>query len=261
MRALDHLGGIAPVVSRPQSSRLTSQTKAYVPIKDNAQVWPHVADYLTHMRKLPQTLIQTWYTQGQIRAVTYGRVPYAVFPLQDLRGQEVGAVLRCAGTPEQQRQQLAQGYAVKRVATGSQPDKGFWQSHASPRAPTLVLVESPIDAIALYAVMVTAHKDPQHFVIRASTGSALNAQHWQGNWCHLIAAFDQDATGEAFAHKVRQEAPMAVHRLTLPPGRKDWAEAWAGVQGRSRTGKAESPAHWGTRIRSRGADLAYEPGD
>ena len=80
--------------------------------------------------------------------------------------------------------------------------------------------------MALYAVMVTAHKDPQNFVIRVSTGNALNAQHWQGNWSHLIAAFDQDAAGEAFAHKVRQEAPMAVHRLNPLQGRKD-CEAWA----------------------------------
>ncbi len=262
-RALDHLGGIAPVVTRTQSSRLTSQTKGYVPMKDNHQAWPQVEQYLTQIRHLPQALIPTWHTQGQIRAIAYGRVPYVVFPLRNTAGDEVGAVLRCAGTPEQQRQQLAQGYAVKRVATGSQPDKGFWQSHASPQAQTLVLVESPIDAMALYAVMVTAHKDPQTFVIRASTGSALNAQHWQGHWSHLIAAFDQDAAGEAFAHKVRQEAPVAVHRLTPPQGRKDWAEAWARVQDRSRNREAESPAHPRTRTRSRpvAASHEYEPGD
>ena len=68
-------------------------------------------------------------------------------------GDEVGTVLRCASNPAQQRQQVTQGFAVKRNQTGSQPTQGFWPSHDVPQAKTLVLVEAPIDAMALYAAL------------------------------------------------------------------------------------------------------------
>ena len=76
-------------------------------------------------------------------------VPYAAFPLCSPAGEEVGASLRRAGMPEQQHQQ--EKFHRKRNQAGSQPTQGFWQSHEAPQPQTLVLVEAPIDGMALYA--------------------------------------------------------------------------------------------------------------
>lgn len=259
-RELDTLGGIALSVPWPQSSS-PAQEKPYVPIKDERQAWLQVVYYLTHTRKLPKDLIQTWHAQGRIRAVAYGHVPYAVFPLKNSIKEEVGAVLRCAGNPQQQRAQVAKGYQPKRVAAGSHPDQGYWSIGSGSHTASLMLVESPIDAMALYAIATAAHKDPSHFVIRACTGENLNATHWQGEWEHVIAAFDRDEAGERFTRRVLSQTPIDVIRLTPPQGRKDWAEAWVMVQARPRNRETESPAHRVSRPRSRGADIEYELGD
>ena len=115
----------------------------------------------------------------------------------------------------------------------------IWQSHEAPQAQTLVLVEDPIDAMALHAALLTDHRDPSDFVIRASAGEALNPVHWEGTWEHIVTAFDRDAAGERFSQKVRQANPdHDVRRLTPPPGHNDWAEAWAHVVNRHRTSQS-----------------------
>lgn len=238
----------------------------YVPHPDQPTLWPKVRHYLITVRKLPADLVDHWHAQDRVRAITPSprtTVPYAVFPLLSPAGKEIGAILRCAGTPDQQHQQEAQGYCRKRNQGGSQPTHGFWQSHEASQARTLVLVEAPIDAMALYAALRVDHRDPGDFVIRAGAGEALNPVHWTGDWEHIVTAFDRDAAGERF-HQTVQQANLDrdVRRLTPPVGHKDWAEAWAKVLERHpRDRDADSPAHRGTRIRSRGADIEYEPGD
>ena len=208
-----------------------SPEKPYVRIPENPALWPSVRTYLIDTRKLPGTLVDQWHERDRVRAITPSvktPVPYAAFPLMAPQGNEVGTVLRCAGTREQQRQQLTAGFSLKRNQAGSQPTQGFWQSHDAPQAKTLVLAEAPIDAMALYAALVETHRDPRDFVIRASAGEALNPVHWSGDWQHIVTAFDRDAAGERFSQKVLQANPgRDVRRLTPPPGHKDWAEAWS----------------------------------
>ena len=241
--AAERLRNATFVASLPPSSAPSPQeSKPYDPIPDNAALWPSVRTYLTETRKLPTDLVDHWHETGKVRALTpssHTVVPYAAFPLMSPAGHEVGAVLRCAGTPAQQRQQIGAGFSVKRNQGGSQPTQGFWQSHDAPQAQTLVLVEAPIDGMALYAALLTDHRDPSDFVIRASAGEALKPVHWTGDWAHIVTAFDRDAAGERFHHTVRQANPdHDVRRLTPPPGHNDWAEAWAHVVNRHRTSQS-----------------------
>ena len=172
-----------------------------------------------------------WHETDRVRGISPSprtQVPYAAFPIVSPPGKEVGAVLRCAGTPVQVAEQEGRGYMRRRNQDKTRATEGFWQSHDAPQARSLVLVESPLDGMALYAALVETRRDPQDFVIRASAGEALNAVHWIGDWQHIVTAFDRDAAGERFSQTVRQGNPdQDVRRLSPPPGTKDWAEAWA----------------------------------
>ena len=250
--AAEQLSNTTFVTSLPPSSaRSVKEPKPYHPIPENPALWPPVRAYLIEIRKLPAHLVDHWHETGKVRALTPSSrtvVPYAAFPLMSPAGHEVGAVLRCAGTPDQQRQQITAGFSPKRNQGGSQPTQGFWQSHEAPQAHTLVLVEAPIDGMALYAALLTDHRDPSDFVIRASAGEALKPVHWTGDWAHIVTAFDRDAAGERFHHTVRQAHPdHDVRRLTPPVGHKDWGEAWA---------------QWvSSRTVGREPESDYEPGD
>ena len=250
-QAAERLSNETFVQTLPSPAR-SAQAQPYQPIPDNPQLWPSVRTYLIDTRKLPGILVDPWREMDRVRAImpsSKTSVPYAAFPLLSPQGNEVGTVLRCAGTPEQQRQQLTAGFSLKRNQAGSHPTQGFWSSHDAPRARTLVLVEAPIDAMALYAALVETRRDPRDFVIRASAGQALNPVHWSGNWQHIVTAFDRDAAGERFSQTVRQANPdRDVRRFTPPPGHKDWAEAWA-----AHCALNKSPA--------RARETAYEIGD
>ena len=225
--------------------------KPYVPIPDNPALWPAVRDYLVTVRKLPADLVDQWHNQDRVRAIVpsaHTPVPYASFPIVSPEGKEVGAMLRCAGTPEQQRDQAR--FSVKRNQEGSLAACGYWSSHDAPQAQTLILVETSIDGMALYAALVMDHRDPADFVIRAGAGAALNPVHWSGDWAHIMTAFDRDAAGEEFHHKVEAAHPDGdVRRLTPPPGHKDWAEAWTQAVSRYAQQSPRQPNH------------DYEPGE
>jgi len=208
--------------------------RAYTPIADLPAAWPAVRRYLTQDRALPPDLVDHLRADGRIRAARWGGVPYAVFPLIDATGREVGAVLRCAGTPAQQQAQDAAGYALKRVAPGSDVKTGYWSPH-NPRAATaVVLVEAPLDAAALWARFRVRGTDLNQVAIRATTGAALNPQQWADRtWAHVYAAFDADAAGDRLAERVAawgQTHGVSVYRV-VPSGAKDWAAAWASEHG------------------------------
>ena len=136
-------------VPKPQAVQ-SPQEKLYHSIPDDPTLWPPVRTYLVKIRKLPAQMVDQWHEIDRVRARTPSSktsVPYAAFPLISPQGNEVGTVLRCAGTREQQRQQLTSGFSLKRNQAGSHPTQGFWSSHDAPRAQTLVLVEAPIDGI------------------------------------------------------------------------------------------------------------------
>jgi len=216
------------------SPKPMSRAEAAPPKRWDA-AWPAVRQYLTVERRLPESLVDGLYRAGRLYATGYGSVPYVVFPLENPAGQTVGAIVRCAGTPEQQHAQEQQGYALKRVVADSDVTRGWWSPGFEGPAPRqLVLVEAPIDAIALAArFTANAGRYPADVAIRACGGSALNpANHTAGGpWTRIIAAFDADEAGHAQAKKVwdwakAQQPPIAVTRA-MPAHGKDWAEDWA----------------------------------
>ena len=232
LQAAERLGSEAftetlPAVHSPSQK----PPKPYVPIPDNPALWPAVRDYLVTVRKLPADLVDhQWHNQDRVRAIVpsaHTTVPYASFPIVSPTGKEVGAILRCAGTPEQQRDQAR--FSVKRNQEGSLATLGYWPSHEAPQAQVLYLVEAPIDAMSLYAILTSTvyHEDPQHFVVRACGGEAIKPVHWAGNWAAIVTAFDRDDKGEAF-HAIVQSAGLdiPITRHKPPEGTKDWNDAW-----------------------------------
>ncbi len=211
--------------------------RAYTPPQRWDRAWPAVRRYLTQDRALPADLVARAHAAGRLYATSYGRVPYAVFPLVTCEGRDVGALLRCAGTPAQQHAQTAAGYAIKRAAAGSDVTRGFWTLGRGSHTSTVLLVEAPIDALAL-AAMIRARWGAaalDRITIRATGGHVLTPEFHAAGAHRVMAAFDADAAGAAQAARVAAWAAaqgMRYDRLLPPAGAKDWADAWAAMVGR-----------------------------
>jgi hypothetical protein len=205
--------------------------RAYTPPRQWDRAWPAVRRYLTHTRALPADLVEQAHAAGRLYATIYGRVPYAVFPLVTREGRDVGAVLRCAGTPAPQHAQAAAGYAIKRVAAGSDVTRGFWTLGRGSHASTVLFVEAPIDALALAAIIRARWRAAAlgRLTIRGTGGHALNPELHAAGARRVIAAFDADAAGATQAARVAAWAAaqgVSYKRLLPPTGAKDWAAAW-----------------------------------
>lgn len=161
-----------------------------------AAAWPRVRAYLTHVRGLPQSLIDDANRAGLVYADQRGN---AVFPRA--RG---GAFLR--------------GTDVLRAwkSTTGRASCGPW---CLPGAGAVHLVEAPIDGLAVRAV------DPSAHVV--ATGGNVVAVAALAPFLppgrQVFAAFDGDAAGERFAAQAL--ALYGAERRAPPGGRKDWADA------------------------------------
>ncbi|MBX5466885.1 MAG: DUF3991 and toprim domain-containing protein [Firmicutes bacterium] len=217
----------APVAAPQPAQNVRPQ---YHPMRDVPLAWPAVRRYLVEARGLPAELVDALRQAGRIRAIRQGPgIPYACFPLTDAQGQEVGASLRCAGTPAQQAQQVAAGYPLKKMAPGSAAKSGFWSPHAPDGARYLLLVEAPVDALAWLAWARAHGVDLAQVAVRATGGRALSEAHWTDRpWAAIYAAFDADEAGRGQATLVA--AWGLAHGVPVirkaPPQGKDWAEAW-----------------------------------
>ncbi|PSR19966.1 MAG: hypothetical protein C7B45_17260 [Sulfobacillus acidophilus] len=67
--------------------------RPYTPMVDQPAAWPAVRRYLIRDRALPADTVDRLRADDRIRTARWGGVPYAVFPLRDASGREVGAVL------------------------------------------------------------------------------------------------------------------------------------------------------------------------
>lgn len=188
--------------------------------------------YLHGQRKIPSDVIREL-SQGPhapIRA-GYGNVygHYIVFPMCDHtnpRKPEVGAILRWkdAGPP------TLYGGKKGPKAAGTDSSKGWWQVGPYP-APTLIVVEAPIDALSLWAALKPEDRTTTRILATGGSDVPKAPGVWAGVE-RLIFAQDRDAVGEDQARDCTAAAQAAgvtgpTERLTPPVGTKDWNEVWS----------------------------------
>jgi hypothetical protein len=173
-----------------------------IPSPDPAKLW-RVQQYLVRERRIPPALVQSLMESANLYADHRAN---AVFLLRGEQSAPVGAELR--GTTSRPWHGLA---------PGSQKDHGFFSIPTAP-LPTIILVESAIDAISCFAL------HPQNRCI--STAGARPNPRWlaallnKGYSVHC--GFDDDPTGESMAR-----AMIALHPgvQRLRPPQHDWNDA------------------------------------
>ncbi len=187
------------------------------PARDEG-AWPRVRAYLTTEGALPPAVIDDLHGRGLIDADHRAN---AVFLRRDDDGRATGASLR--GT--------VPGRRFQGLVAGTRRDDGYFRVPLGPRhpdrPPTLVLVESPIDALSYQALH---EKSATGFVISTDGAGDLptclieeaRASGWRV-WC----GFDRDRGGDTLWRHVRErypaqitgEQPTIEHRF---PQGKDW---------------------------------------
>jgi hypothetical protein len=179
--------------------RLPCRPKLTLPPQDPSKL-PGVKRYLVHDRAIAVSLFQPLIESGRLYADDRGN---AVFLLLAKEDRPVGAELR-GTTPARWRG----------MAPGSQKDLGYF-SVPAPRATTIVLCESAIDAISCF----TLHSN--HLCI--STAGARPNPRWLALLIHhgyeIYCGFDADDTGENMATEMIALHP-SVKRLR--PLQHDW---------------------------------------
>jgi hypothetical protein len=119
-----------------------SEPPAFEAPAEDARRWGQVRAYLVEERCVPEAFVDALHEKGFVYADRRGN---AVFPRWDEELTVVGAALR--GTDE--------GSAFKGLAAGSRREEGHWAYSSGlkeypDRTPTLLLAESPIDAISVH---------------------------------------------------------------------------------------------------------------
>ncbi len=183
--------------------------------------WPEVRRYLVDERHIPAAFVDKAHDRSDIYATTYGRYTNAVFVRRDEHGQAVSAFVR--GTAGDFRQSTKrEGYFSLDFGTPNTLEK-----------PTLILVESPIDALS-YAAL---HRDGLRYGRVLSTdgrGPLPTAQidRTLAEGGKVRAAFDNDGPGgggEKLWGAVQERYPQQTHGEYTPimrelPTAKDWNE-------------------------------------
>jgi hypothetical protein len=174
-------------------------TNLMLPPQEHSKL-PSVRHYLVQERAIPASLIQILIESGRLYADNRSN---AVFLLLGKENKPVGAELR--GTTHER---------WRGMAPGSQKNLGYF-SLPVPRASTVVLCESAIDAISCFAL------HPGRFCI--STSGARPNPSWlpllirQGY--EIYCGFDSDSTGEKMARDMIVLNP-SIKRLC--PTHHDW---------------------------------------
>jgi len=223
MQALQELHPtIEPFRPDPRPTQVRATLLRHPPRWDDSErEWMLIRDYLVGERRLPDTVVADGYRRGYVYAGTGLYQDYLVFPHRaaGLSSPVTGYSLRWAGpgTPSQER-------PVKWVAGGSRLKEGWFTLGHSPE--TLIITESPIDALTLWASAIqegVAHR----VSIRSSSGAGgLTERLWQG-FDAVVGAFDNDAAGQGYADWLEQHRSAGETLcLTPPEPYKDWNAAW-----------------------------------
>ena len=212
--------GLARRESRPVRVRSTI-LRHPARMADPEREWFQVRDYLVGERRLPELLVADLYRRGYVYAGAGFYQGYVVFPhrADGPDSSVTGYSLRWA-----QASPPPSNRPTKWVASGSRLKDG-WVTLGQSRQ-TLVITESPIDAITLWASAIdegVAHR----VSIRSSSGAGgLAERMWKG-FDAVVTAFDHDAAGQGYAEWVRQHRSKDPITTISPPGSyKDWNEAW-----------------------------------
>ncbi len=182
---------------------------------EDARRWGQVRAYLVAERCLPEAFVDALHEKGFVYADRRGN---AVFPRWDEELTVVGAALR--GTDE--------GSAFKGLAAGSRREEGHWAYSSGlkeypDRTPTLLLAESPIDAISVHLLR---YQGAPVRVVSTDGAGALPAREIaearEKGWA-IRGSFDHDPAGERLYWQLTQAGHDADVGRERPRG-KDWNE-------------------------------------
>jgi len=239
----DAAAGAAVAHQTPAFRRWAERAEppAFEPPREDAGRWAQVRVYLVEERCLPAAFVDALHEGGFVYADRRGN---AVFPRCDAEGEVVGAALR--GTDP--------GSAFKGLAAGSRREEGHWTYSSGlkeypDRTPTLLLAESPIDAISVHLLR---YGGAPVRVVSTDGAGALPAREIaearEKGWA-IRGAFDHDPAGERLYGQLAQACRGADVGRERPRG-KDWNEDLQEREERDRSparGRARerSPVHGG----------------
>jgi hypothetical protein len=174
-----------------------------LPQRDDDKL-PHLLQYLTHKRCLPEAAVNYLIRRGILYADNKGN---AVFLLLGKEKRVVGAEIR--GTNDNPKKWHG-------MASGSRKDLGCFYLKGK-GANKVVLCESAVDAISYFVL----HSN----CMAVSTTGANPKPPWLSTLIdkgfEIFCAFDSDRTGDTMAYKMRTLYPV-VKRLR--PEKHDWNE-------------------------------------
>jgi len=214
----DAAAGAAVAHQTPAFRRWAERAEppAFEAPEEDAGRWGQVRAYLIEERRLSARFVDVLHEGGFVYADRRGN---AVFPRWDEEGTIVGAALR--GTDPES--------AFKGLAAGSRRAEGHWAYSSGlkeypDKRPTLLLAESPIDAISVH--LLRYRGEPVRVVSTDGAGAlpALEiAEAREKGWA-IRGAFDHDPAGERLYWQLTQACRGAVDVGRERPRGKDWNE-------------------------------------
>ncbi len=245
----DAAAGAAVAHQTPAFRRWAERAEppAFAAPQEDAGRWGQVRAYLVEERRLSARFVDVLHEGGFVYADRRGN---AVFPRWDEEGIIVGAALR--GTDPES--------AFKGLAAGSRRAEGHWAYSSGlteypDKRPTLLLAESPIDAISVH--LLRYRGEPVRVVSTDGAGALPAreiAEAREKGWA-IRGAFDHDPAGERLYWQLTQAGRGAVDVGRERPRGKDWnedlqerAERRAQERGRSSVSsrpREQSPARGG----------------
>ena len=186
----------------------TEPTPQFVPPVEDETQWQAVHNYLTQKRGIPSNFVEVLHTRGLVYADSQQN---AVFLMRGHDGETKGAFLR--GTRGEDNAFMGYARLSKRadgwfyISRGGQPDDEIQK---------VVLCKSPIDALSL----ATIEGMPQQRTMYIAVDSALSLPvEFLRDIPQVIAAYDNDATGDETARAIKQLLPQAIR---VRPQAIDW---------------------------------------
>ncbi|MEC4813359.1 MAG: MobV family relaxase [Scytonema sp. PMC 1069.18] len=185
-------------------------TPSFVPPEPNEKKWLKVQQYLTEVRKLPLSLIETLHRENLVYADNKQNV---VFIMRSLEGEINGAFLR--GTYKKNNSFIGLAKGTKRSQGWFHLTTGGQQSDAIAR---VVLVKSPIEVLSIAVLEPPPPQKTLYLAADSARSLPLELLHRTPN---VIAAYDNDAAGKETYLAIQSIIP---HTTRLKPKAKDWNE-------------------------------------
>jgi len=227
-----------------------AELPAFEAPQEDTERWGQVRAYLVEERSLSARFVDTLHAGGFVYADRRGN---AVFPRWDEERQVVGAAVR--GTDPES--------AFKGLAAGSRRAEGHWAYSSglkeyADRRPTLLLAESPIDAISVH--LLRHPREPVRVVSTDGAGALPTREieaALEKGWA-IRGAFDNDPAGERLHRQLTQACCGADVGRERPRG-KDWNEDLQEREER-RAQERESSRQRAQRAQERPRDCGHDRG-